>query len=230
MIARSKRYRNSVKDVSVDDELSMTDALGRLADFEKVKFDETVELSFSLGVDAKQSSHGVRGTVNLPNGSGKEIKVIVFTEKPEEALSAGADMAGLDDLIAKIKDGWMEFDVAISTTGAMKSVRSIARVLGPRGLMPTPKAGTVTDDVDEAIKAVKAGRVEFKMDKTGVLAVIIGKRSFSQEQLQENAKTALEAVLASRPEGFKGKFVKTVYISSTMSPSVRIDGSSITQS
>jgi large subunit ribosomal protein L1 len=124
----------------------------------------------------------------------------------------------------------MEFDVAVSTTGAMKSVRSIARVLGPRGLMPTPKAGTVTDDIAGAVNAVKAGRVEFKMDKTGSLAVVIGKRSFSQEQLQENANSALEAVMGSRPDGFKGRFVKTIYVSSTMSPSVRIDQSSIAQS
>jgi large subunit ribosomal protein L1 len=230
MIARSKKYKNSVKGLSVDEELNLTDALGRLAAFEKANFDETVELSFSLGVDPKQSSQAVRGTVNLPNGSGKEIRVLVFTEKPNEALSAGADMAGLDDLISKIKDGWLDFDVALSTTEAMKSVRSIARVLGPRGLMPTPKAGTVTDDIDAAVKAVKAGRVEFKMDKTGALAVVIGKRSFSQEQLEENAKSALEAVMTSRPEGFKGRFVKTIYVSSTMSPSVRIASSSLDQS
>jgi len=230
MIARSKKYKNSVKGLSVDEELNLTDALGRLAAFGKANFDETVELSFSLGVDPKQSSLAVRGTVNLPNGSGKEIRVLVFTEKPDEALSAGADMAGLDDLISKIKDGWLDFDVALSTTEAMKSVRSIARVLGPRGLMPTPKAGTVTDDIDAAVKAVKAGRVEFKMDKTGALAVVIGKRSFSQEQLEENAKSALEAVMTSRPEGFKGRFVKTIYVSSTMSPSVRIASSSLDQS
>ena len=230
MIARSKRYKNSAKDLSPDEELNLTDALGRLAGFGKANFDETVELSFSLGVDPKQSSLAVRGTVNLPNGSGKEIRVLVFTEKPDEALSVGADIAGLDDLISKIKDGWLDFDVALSTTGAMKSVRSIARVLGPRGLMPTPKAGTVTDDMDAAVKAVKAGRVEFKMDKTGALAVVIGKRSFSQEQLEENAKSALEAVMASRPEGLKGRFVKTIYVSSTMSPSVRIAGSTIAQS
>lgn len=229
MIARSKRYRNSVKDLSEDDKLSIPEALGRLAGFEKAKFDETVELSFSLEVDPKQTSQTVRGTVNLPHGSGKEIKVLVFTEKPEDALSAGADIAGLDDLIAKIKDGWMEFDVAVSTTEAMKSVRSVARVLGPRGLMPTPKAGTVTDNVVEAVKAVKAGRVEFKMDKTGALAVVIGKRSFSQDQLEENAQTALEAVVSSRPEGFKGKFIKTVHLSSTMSPSVRINTTSSNQ-
>ena len=134
----------------------------------------------------------------------------------------GADFAGLEDLISKIKEGWMDFDVALSTTSAMKTVRSIARVLGPRGLMPTPKAGTVTDDIQNALNEVKAGRVEFKMDKTGAIAVVIGKRSFSDEQLQENAKTAIDAISSSRPEGFKGKFIKSIFVSSTMSPSVRI--------
>jgi len=138
-------------------------------------------------------------------------------------MKAGADHSGLDDLIAKVKDGWTDFDVALSTTDAMKSVRSIARVLGPRGLMPTPKAGTVTDNIAEAITAVKAGRVEFKMDKTGALAVIVGKRSFTTEQLSDNANAAIDAVVSARPTGFKGKFIKSVYISSTMSPSVRIN-------
>ena len=138
-------------------------------------------------------------------------------------LSSGADFAGLEDLIKKVKDGWMDFDVALATTTAMKeSVRSIARVLGPRGLMPTPKAGTVTDDVASAIKEVKAGRVEYKMDKTGAIAVVVGKRSFSQQQLQENAETAIGAITSSRPEGFKGKFIKSIFVSSSMSPSVKI--------
>jgi large subunit ribosomal protein L1 len=136
-------------------------------------------------------------------------------------------MAGLDELIAKVKDGWTDFDVALSTTDAMKSVRSIARVLGPRGLMPTPKAGTVTDNISDAITAVKAGRVEFKMDKTGSLAVIVGKRSFTNSQLEENATAALNAVTSSKPEGFKGKFIKSVHISSTMSPSVKINTTSL---
>ena len=174
-------------------------------------------------MDPKQSSQAVRGIVKLPHGSGKDIRVLVFTENPEEAKKLGADHAGLEDLISKVKDGWTDFDVALSTTSAMKSVRTIARVLGPRGLMPTPKAGTVTDDLEQAINDVKSGRVEFKMDKTGVVSVILGKRSFSNEQLEENANVAFDAVKASRPEGFNGKFVKTVHISSTMSPSIRLD-------
>ena len=221
MIARSKRYKNSTQEDET--ELSLDDAVERLSSFQKVKFDETVEISMSLGVDPKQSAQSVRGVVNLPHGSGKEIKVLVFTETPDEATKLGADYAGLEDLISKIKDGWTDFDVALSTNSAMKTVRSIARVLGPRGLMPTPKAGTVTDDLEKAIKEVKAGRVEFKMDKTGALAVIVGKRSFTNEQLCENSKTAIEAIMSSRPDGFKGKFIKSIHMSSTMSPSVRIN-------
>ena len=212
---------------SSEETKTLPEAFVKLTQFEKVKFDETVEVSCSLGVDPKQSSQGVRGTVNLPHGSGKEVRVIVFTENTDEALKAGADHAGLEDLIAKVKDGWTDFDVALATTDSMKSVRSIARVLGPRGLMPTPKAGTVTDNITEAITAVKAGRVEFKMDKTGVLAVVVGKRSFSNLQLEENATTALAAIVSSRPDGFKGKFIKSVYISSTMSPSVKVNTSTL---
>ena len=227
MISRSKKYRKSIEGFSPDEALPLSDALQKLNQFEKVNFDETVEISCSLGVDPKQSAQSVRGIVNLPHGSGKEVRVIVFTENVDEAKEAGADHAGLDELIKKVKDGWMEFDVALATTDSMKSVRSIARVLGPRGLMPTPKAGTVTDNVVEAISAVKAGRVEFKMDKTGSLAVVVGKRSFSPTQLEENASAALEAVLSSRPAGFKGKFVKNAHISSTMSPSVKLNTSTL---
>ena len=225
MIARSKRYKDSIDEELAGGGQELSSAVSKLAGFNKVKFDETVEVSFSLGVDPKQTSQAVRGTVNLPHGSGKEVKVLVFTENVEEAKSLGADFAGLEDLISKIKDGWLDFDVALSTTSAMKNVRSIARVLGPRGLMPTPKSGTVTDNLEDAINQVKAGRVEFKMDKTGSLAVVIGKRSFSNEQLEENAQAALEAVVNSRPDGFKGRFIKTLYLSSTMSPSIQLDSS-----
>ena len=225
MIARSKRYKDSLDEELAEGGQELSSAVSKLAGFNKVKFDETVEVSFSLGVDPKQTSQAVRGTVNLPHGSGKEVKVLVFTENVDEAKSLGADFAGLEDLISKIKDGWLDFDVAVSTTSAMKNVRSIARVLGPRGLMPTPKSGTVTDNLEEAINQVKAGRVEFKMDKTGSLAVVIGKRSFSNEQLEDNAQAALEAVVNSRPNGFKGRFIKTSYLSSTMSPSVQLDSS-----
>ncbi|NDG99822.1 MAG: 50S ribosomal protein L1 [Opitutae bacterium] len=220
MKTRSKRYKSAVTNKNSTDSYSTAEAVEILNKFETVKFDESVEISISLGVDPKQSSQAVRGTVNLPHGSGKEVKVLVFTETPEDAVAAGADYAGLEDLVKKVKDGWVGFDVALSTSGAMKEVRSVARVLGPRGLMPTPKAGTVTDDIAAAIKEVKAGRVEFKMDKTGAMSVLVGKRSFQPEQLVENTKAALDAVNSARPDGFKGKFIKRVHISSTMSPSV----------
>ena len=223
MKTRSKRYNSSAESIDGATAYELQDAIVGLSKQSKVKFDESIELSFSLGVDPKQTSQSVRGTVNLPHGSGKDVKVLVFTENPDEATSLGADHAGLDDLIKKIKDGWVDFDVALSTTSAMKSVRSVARVLGPRGLMPTPKAGTVTDNLEEAIKDVKAGRVEFKMDKTGAMAVLIGKRSFSTEQLVENANSAIQAVTSSRPEGFKGRFVKSAHVSSTMNPSLKLN-------
>ena len=208
MKTRSKRYKTSFDLSKGSEELGIEEAVDVISKFENPRFDETVEISVSLGVDPKQSSNAVRGTVNLPHGSGKDVKVLVFTESPEEATALGADYAGLGDLIKKIKDGWLDFDVALSTTSAMKEVRSVARVLGPRGLMPTPKAGTVTDDLTSAIKEVKSGRVEFKMDKTGAMSVLVGKRSFEPAKLAENTEAALLAVQNSRPEGFKGKFIK----------------------
>lgn len=225
MRKRSNRYTKSAALIEESKEYGLEEAFEGMQNNVKAKFDESIELSFSLGVDPKQSSQSVRGTVNLPHGSGKDVCVLVFTETPEEAKKLGADHAGLEDLISKIKDGWMEFDVALSTTSAMKLVRSIARVLGPRGLMPTPKAGTVTDNLEDAIKQVKAGRVEFKMDKTGAMAVLIGKRSFSNEQLLENANSAINAVSSSKPDGFKGKFVRSAHISATMNPSFKLSSS-----
>lgn len=188
----------------------------------KAGFDETVELSFKLNVDPKQSNQMVRGTVRLPNGSGKKVRVIVFTDHADSAIAAGADKAGLEDLIKEIEGGWMDFDVAVATTSAMKEVRKLARILGPRGLMPNPKSGTVTDDIESAIKEVKGGRVEFKMDKTANLAVVVGKRSFTNEKLVENAKAVLSSVAATRPEMIKGKFINSITISSTMSPGVKV--------
>ena len=223
MSKRSKRYKLTLEKISKTNLQTLETAVEELKNFQPAKFDETVELSIALGVDPKQSSQAVRGTVNLPHGSGKQIKVLVFTDKPEDALRAGADFAGLVDIISKIKAGWTDFDVALSTTNAMKEVRSIARILGPRGLMPTPKAGTVTDDLTSAIKEVKSGRVEFKMDKTGAMSVLVGKRSFEPTKLAENAEAALLAVQNSRPEGFKGKFIKRAHISSSMSPSILLD-------
>jgi len=220
----SKRYREAAKAADLAQAYSVAQAAEILKKMPSAKFDETVEVSACLGVDPKQSDQMVRGTVSLPAGSGKKIRVIVFTENPQEALDAGADAAGLNDLIDKVLGGWMDFDVAVSTTPAMKDVRKVARVLGPRGLMPNPKSGTVTDDVPRTLAEVKAGRVEFKMDKTANVVIVVGKKSFSNDKLEANIAAALGALAKAQPSGFAGpRFVKSVTLSSTMSPGIRID-------
>jgi large subunit ribosomal protein L1 len=218
----SKRYRSALKVADLAKEYTLKEAVEVLAKFPKAKFDETVELSFRLGVDPTQGEQMVRGTTPLPNGTGKKVRVLVFTDNPQVALAAGADFAGLQDMMAKIQGGWMEFDVAIATTEAMKTVRTIARVLGPKGLMPNPKSGTVTDDIPAGIKAVKAGRVEFKMDKAANIGVGIGKRSFTPAQILENAQSVLDAVGKAKPATFKGHYIKTCALTATMSPSVHL--------
>ena len=220
----SKRYQAAAKVADLTQIFAVEKAAEIIKKMPAAKFDETVEVSACLGVDPQQSDQMVRGTVSLPNGSGKKIKVIVFTDNAKEALDAGADFAGLNDLIDKVNGGWMDFDVAISTTPAMKDVRKVARVLGPRGLMPNPKSGTVTDDVPRTIKEVKAGRVEFKMDKTANVVIVVGKKSFGAQQLAQNIDAALGALIKSQPTGFAGtRFIKSVTLSSTMSPGIRLD-------
>ena len=221
----SKRYRSALTVADLSKDYPLKDAVAILAKFPKAKFDETVELSFRLGVDATAGDQMVRGTTPLPNGSGKKVRVLVFTDNPKAALDAGADHAGLQDVMAKINEGWLDFDVAIATTDAMKVVRSIARVLGPKGLMPNPKSGTVTDDIVAGIKAVKAGRVEFKMDKAANIGVGVGKRSFTPEQILENAAAVLDAVGKAKPASFKGTYIRTVALSSSQSPAVQIASS-----
>jgi large subunit ribosomal protein L1 len=229
MEKHSKRYRSALKVADLAQEYALKDAVETLSKFPKAKFDETVELSFRLGVDATAGEQMVRGTTPLPNGSGKKVRVVVFTDDPAAALEAGADHAGLADIMAKINEGWLEFDVAIATTEAMKTVRTIARVLGPKGLMPNPKSGTVTDDIKAGIKAVKAGRVEFKMDKTCNIGVGIGKRSFPPAQILENALAVLDAIGKAKPATFKGNYIKSLTISSSMSPSVKVASSEFTK-
>lgn len=221
--SHSKRYASAVKTADLTKPYPLQEAVDILAKFPKAKFDETIELSFRLGVDATSGEQNVRGTTPLPNGSGKKVRVVVFTDSPEAAIAAGADHAGLQDLMAKINEGWLDFDVAIATTEAMKQVRTLARVLGPKGLMPNPKSGTVTDDVPAGIKAVKAGRVEFKMDKTANIGVGVGKRSFTSAQILENVQSVIEAVGKAKPTTFKGsQFIKSIALSSSMSPGVQI--------
>lgn len=223
----SKRYKQALQVTDLQKSYSLQEAIEQVYKMPAAKFDETLELSVRLGVDPKQSDQMVRGTVSLPNGSGKKVRVIVFTEDPQTALDAGAEHAGLEDLLAKIEGGWMDFDVAISTSSAMKEVRKAARVLGPRGLMPNPKSGTVVEPeaIAQGIEAVKAGRVEFKMDKTANLAVILGKRSFSQEKIAENAQAAIEAVGKLHPSACKDRYILNMTIASTMSPGVKLDSS-----
>lgn len=218
----SKRYRAALKAADLTKSYTLAEAVEILGKFPKAKFDETVELSIRLGVDPTQGDQMVRGTTPLPNGSGKKVRVLVFTDNAEAALKAGADHAGLLDMMAKVNEGWLDFDVAIATTEAMKQVRTLARVLGPKGLMPNPKSGTVTDDIVAGIKAVKAGRVEFKMDKAANVGVGVGKRSFTPTQIAENAAAVIDAVAKAKPNSFKGIYIKSVTLSSSMSPGVQL--------
>jgi large subunit ribosomal protein L1 len=203
------------------------DAIAALGKFPRAKFDESVDLAMRLGVDPKHSDQMVRGTVALPNGSGKTVSVVAFAaEGPtaEAAKEAGADHVGLKELIEKVESGWTDFDVAVATPEAMKSgVAKLGRQLGPRGLMPTPKAGTVSDDLGKVIGEVKAGRVEFKVDKSANLQLPIGKASFDSEKLLENAKAAIIAVLKAKPDSTKGTYLRSASVSATMSPSVKLD-------
>ena len=225
-IKGSKRFRKAAEMVDLQKTYSVAEASALLNTLPKAKFDETVELYAHLTVDPRKSDQMVRGTLKLPHGSGKTVRVIVFTENPDEATAAGADEAGLDDLIEKVTGGWTDFDVAVSTTSAMKSVRKVARVLGPRGLMPNPKSGTVTDDIPAAIQEVKAGRVEYKMDKTANVAIVIGKRSFEIEKLTENAEAAIQSLVEAKPKSATGRFIKSLAISATMSPGIAVDPTS----
>ena len=226
MEKHSKRYVSATKAADLTKNYTLSEAVAVLLKFPTARFDETVELALRLGVDATAGEQMVRGTTPLPNGSGKKVRVIVFTESPEVALAAGADEAGLAELMKKVSEGWIDFDVAISTTEAMKQVRTLARVLGPKGLMPNPKSGTVTDDIPAAIKSVKAGRVEFKMDKSANIGVGIGKRSFTEVQILENAQAVIDAIGKARPATFKGSgYIKSISLSSSMSPGVQIASS-----
>ena len=225
MKVHSKRYRSALEQLEAGKTYELVPALEALLKLPAPKFDETVELALHLAVDPRQSDQMVRGIVQLPHGNGKEVRIIVFTNKPEEALKAGAREAGMAELMEKIKGGWLDFDVAVATTEAMKEVKALARILGPKGLMPSPKAGTVTEDVVGCVEALKKGRVEFKMDKAANVQLGIGKRSFGVEKLKENAEAALEAIKHARPSVFRGKFVLGAAISATMSPSLTLQES-----
>ncbi|MFH1094400.1 MAG: 50S ribosomal protein L1 [Candidatus Omnitrophota bacterium] len=193
----------------------------------KVKFDESVDLALHLGVDPKQSEQMVRGSVILPHGLGKKVRVAVFCKGEESAAAkeAQADYVGAQDLIDKVKSGWLDFDVAISTPDMMRELAKLGKILGPRGLMPSPRAGTVTQDVGRAVKEAKAGKVEFRMNKLAGIHVSIGKLSFEENALVENAKTMIDAINRARPQTAKGHFIKSMYVSSTMGPGLKVDSS-----
>ena len=222
----SKRYKKALEQVDANKTYPLKAAVEVLAKFPKAKFNETVDLAFRLGVDPKQSDQMVRGTVPLPHGSGKTVRVLVFAKAgpaADAAKAAGAEFVGFEDMIKKCNEGWTDFDIAVATPDAMTDVRKLGKVLGPRGLMPNPKTGTVTEDTAKAVREVKAGRVEFKVDKAGNIHVPVGKASFKALQLEENARAVIEAVAKARPSSAKGQYIHTCTISATMSPPVRID-------
>ncbi len=222
----SKRFKKALELVAPDKLYILADAVQLLAKFPRAKFNETIDIAFRLGVDPKQSDQMVRGTVPLPHGSGKVVRVLVFA-KPgaaaEAAKAAGAEHVGFDELIKKCAEGWADFDIAVATPEAMTEVRKLGKVLGPRGLMPNPKTGTVTEDTAKAVREVKAGRVEFKIDKAANVHVAVGKATFSATQVTENARAVIEAVFKARPSSAKGIFVRSVTLSLTMSPAIHLD-------
>ena len=222
----SKRYRKALEVVDAKKVYPLKDAVGVLAKFPKAKFNETIDLAFRLGVDPKQSDQMVRGTVPLPHGSGKTVRVLVFAKSgasADAARAAGAEYVGFDDMIKKCNEGWADFDVAIATPEAMVEVRKLGKVLGPRGLMPNPKTGTVTTEIAKAVKEIKAGKVEFRVDKTGIIHAPLGKTSFAGDALVANAHALVDSIVKAKPAAAKGKYLRSVTLSSTMGPGIRID-------
>ncbi|KJR42467.1 50S ribosomal protein L1 [Candidatus Magnetoovum chiemensis] len=210
----------------------MEEAVALLKEISFVKFDETVDISINLGVDPRKSDQMVRGFVVMPNGTGKIMRVLVFAkgEKEKEALDAGADYVGADDFVKKIQDGWLDFDKAVATPDLMGTVGRLGKILGPRGLMPNPKTGTVTFDITNAVKEIKAGKVDYKVEKAGIVHMPIGKISFDKAKLIENAKVAIDSLIKAKPPTSKGRYLKKLTLSSTMGPGLRIDINSVTLS
>jgi large subunit ribosomal protein L1 len=225
MAKLSKRKKENAKLVEKGKAYDIKDAVKVLKQAVKTKFDPSVEIQCKLGVDLTASDQGVRGTAVLPHGRGKKLKVIVFSkdDSGKAAEAAGADVVGGDDLIEKVLGGWLDFDVCISTPQMMKDVGKLGKVLGPRGLMPSPKAGTVTPNPAQAVKEIKGGRLEFKMDKQGNVNTPIGKVSFDEQKLVENGNVVMEALLRARPKSLKGVMIKSAHISSTMGPGLKLD-------
>jgi large subunit ribosomal protein L1 len=222
---RSKRYKNAAKTLTPGKLHTLDDAIDTLKKLPAPKFDQTVTISLRMGVDPKKGDQMIRSSCPLPHGSGKQVTVLVFAQgdAAKAAKEAGAEFVGYEDMIKKIQEGWLAFDVAIATTDAMSEVRKLARVLGPRGLMPNPKTGTVTDDPAKAVLATKAGKVNFKLDKNGNISSPVGKLSFDVVKLKENAEAFIEAVYRAKPATAKGKYITSMHAAATMSPGLAID-------
>ena len=220
-----KKFDNVMANVDVNKEYALEEALQVVKESIYTKFDETVDMAFNLGVDPRKSDQMVRGTVVLPHGTGKTVRVLVFAkgEKEKEATEAGADFVGAEDLVEKIQKGWLDFDKAVATPDVMGLVGKLGKVLGPRGLMPNPKLGTVTFDIAKAVKEIKAGKVEYRTEKAGIIHVPIGKSSFAGEKLVENANAVIKSISKAKPAASKGKYIKKVTVSSTMGPGLKLD-------
>lgn len=225
MSAQGKRYSAAVAKLDRSREYLPVEAIKTLKELPDAKFDETIEIAFRLGVDPRKADQMVRGTVSLPNGTGKSVRVAAFAqgEKAAEAREAGADLVGADDLVAEVMKGNIDFDAAVATPDMMAAVGKAGRVLGPRGLMPNPKTGTVTMDIAKAVADIKGGKVEYKTDRTGNVHCIIGKKSFGEQQLLENYLVVVEELLRAKPSAAKGKYIKSLTIASTMGPGITID-------
>lgn len=227
MPSHGKKYLNSRNKVNREAKVSLDEALDLLKEAAFANFDETVEVAMRLGVDPKYPDQQVRGSVVLPHGTGKGVRVVAFAkgEKEKEAIEAGADFAGSEELLAKIQGGWLDFDKAVATPDMMGAVGKLGKILGPRGLMPNPKVGTVTFDVGKAVRDLKGGKVEFRVDKTGTLHSGIGKLSFGKEKIRENFQAFFDAILRAKPSGAKGNYIRTVALSTTMGPGVKLNAS-----
>jgi len=227
---RGKRYRSATDTLNREEMYSLEDAVARVREVATAKFDETIELSAWLGVDPRHADQQVRGTVVLPHGTGKTVRVLVIArgEKEKEAREAGADYVGSDEFIAKIQGGWTDVDAVIATPDLMGEVGKLGRILGPRGLMPNPKVGTVTFDVAKAVREVKAGKIEYRVDKGSNLHIPVGKKSFDHDKLLENVTVLLREIIRAKPSSSKGKYIKSLSLSPTMGPSVRMDSQAVT--
>jgi large subunit ribosomal protein L1 len=220
----SKRVKVIKENVDLVKEYSISDAIGILKSNSKVKFNESLDCAVRLGVDPRHADQMVRGTVSLPNGTGKEVRVLVVTKtSAQEALDAGADYAGFDEYIEKIKGGWTEVDVVVATPDVMGELGRLGKILGPKGLMPNPKSGTVTQDVVKAVKEVKAGKIEFRVEKAGIVHTSLGKMNFEADKLVENTKAFLNTIVKLKPSSAKGQYIKSVFLSSTMGPGLQIN-------